>query len=216
MSGGPILFDLNGTLTDPSPIGEPWDEPELGREVIDAAVAAALVDTITGVFRPFKELVHGAIEHRVALHGLDPSHVEAAAAASAQLPLWPDAADALDALRATGRRLAVLTNSGSEAGRATLEEAGVADRFDLILGVDEVRAYKPDRRTYEHALRELASDAGETTLVAAHWWDVTGARRAGLLTAWVARGETHLHPAAEAPDMTAADLRDAARLVALV
>jgi 2-haloacid dehalogenase len=48
--------------------------------------------------------------------------------------------------------------------------------------VEEVRAYKPDRRVYEL----LPSGA---TLVAAHGWDVAGARAAGYRAIWIDSSE---------------------------
>jgi hypothetical protein len=36
-----VAFDLNGTLTDPSAIGEPWGRPDLGLAVLEGRCAAA-------------------------------------------------------------------------------------------------------------------------------------------------------------------------------
>jgi 2-haloacid dehalogenase len=52
-------------------------------------------------------------------------------------------------------------------------------------------------------------------MVAAHWWDVEGAKRAGLRTAWVARRERILRATVPDPDVRGEDVRDvAAALVA--
>jgi 2-haloacid dehalogenase len=47
--------------------------------------------------------------------------------------------------------------------------------------------------------------------VAAHGWDVTGAKHAGLRTAWISRGEELLSAMAPEPDVRADDLLGAAR-----
>ena len=205
-----ILFDLNGTLTDPAGIGEPWSRPELGLAVLRAAIQTTMADTLTGAYRPFAEHVRAAIEHHVALEGLDPAGLGPAVARARALDPFPDAASALDLLAAGGHRLAVLTNSGAEAGEATVRAAGLAVRFERILGVDAVRAYKPDPRTYAYALDELGATPEETWMVAAHAWDTTGAKRAGLRTAWISRGEGHLTPAAEPVDVAGSDLLEIA------
>ncbi|MDQ3066994.1 MAG: hypothetical protein M3R12_07575, partial [Actinomycetota bacterium] len=57
-----ILFDLNGTLTNPAAIGEPWQVPDLGAGVLAAAVHTAAVDALTDRFRPFAEHIRGALE----------------------------------------------------------------------------------------------------------------------------------------------------------
>ncbi|HEV2752931.1 MAG TPA: hypothetical protein VGV36_03735, partial [Solirubrobacteraceae bacterium] len=56
----------------------------------------------------------------------------------------------------------------------------------------------------------LGAQPGEVTLVAAHWWDVEGAKRAGLRTAWVARRERVLRSGVPAPDVCGEDLREVA------
>ena len=55
---------------------------------------------------------------------------------------------------------------------------------------------------------------GEIVLVSAHWWDLAGAKRAGLRTAWVSAKERVLMPGTPEPDFRAANLADAARSIA--
>jgi 2-haloacid dehalogenase len=196
-----LLFDLNGTLTDPSAMGEPWGTPELGPAALDRAIGTAMVDALTGEYRPFSEHLRAAIivEARRRALGLD--RVDDALARAAALPLRPDVEAGLTALSGGGHRLAVLTNSGAEGGRATLESAGIADRFEAVLGVDAVRSYKPHPSTYRHALEALGAPGDEVMLVAAHQWDVTGALRAGLRGAWIDRGGEPPSPVAATPDL---------------
>lgn len=52
-----------------------------------------------------------------------------------------------------------------------------------------MRAYKPAPAPYHHAAKRLGVDARDTVLVAAHGWDVVGARSAGLQAIWVDRLE---------------------------
>jgi 2-haloacid dehalogenase len=58
-----------------------------------------------------------------------------------------------------------------------------------VIPTDAVRAYKPHASVYRHAVEQLALPAGEVTLLAAHGWDVVGARAAGLGAVWVSRLE---------------------------
>ena len=65
--------------------------------------------------------------------------------------------------------------------------------------------------TTRFQLREFVEQAW---FVAGHWWDVTGAARVGLRTAWIGRDEGVLLPSAPEPDVRAADLREAAEAIA--
>ena len=207
-----VIFDLNGTLTDVNAVAEPWGDaapPRLGPEALDEAVMMSMGDTLCGVFRPFPELLRGALGRRAELAGLDAgAPLERALERVAALPAQPEAAAALDHLRSAGLGVAVLTNSAAEAGRRTLEAAGLLDRLDRLDGADAVRAYKPDPRVYG-----LAEPEPGDWFVAAHWWDVTGASRAGLRTAWISRDDRVLPASAATPDVTAPDLLTAARAI---
>ena len=58
--------------------------------------------------------------------------------------------------------------------------------WDVILGSDISRAYKPSPDAYRKPAALLGLDPGEVMLVAAHNSDLEGARRAGLATAFIA------------------------------
>jgi 2-haloacid dehalogenase len=211
-----VLFDVNGTLLDPRALTASWEgaPPALGLSVLDQTVLQSMVDTMTGEFRPFAEYIRAALGHRAELLGLGDDAVEAGMAAAAALPPYPDAADALARLRVAGHTPVAVTNSAADAARAALGEAGLLEHFHAVIGADAVGAYKPDPRVYRHGLDVLGLEPADTWFVAGHWWDVAGAKRAGMRTAWIARDEGPLLATAPAPDIRAADLREAAEALA--
>lgn len=215
MAGDWVLFDLNGTLVDPGAITATWPGGRgVALSILDEAVMQAMVDTMTGEFRDFPGYLRAALAHRAALAGLGDEAVEAGLHAAQALPPFPDAAQALGTLREAGLRVGVLTNSAKHSAERTLEAAGLGDQVETVLGADSVSAYKPDQRVYGRAFQELGVQAGEPWLVAGHWWDVAGAKRAGMRTAWVGRDEGALLPGVPAPDVLAPDLATAAEQIA--
>ena len=106
-----------------------------------------------------------------------------------------------------------MTNSPGRTARAGLGHAGLLDRIDEVVSVTEVGRFKPHPEVYAHALRLQPAQAAQTWFVAGHWWDTTGAGRAGLRTAWVAREEGELTGNADPPDVRALDLREAAAAI---
>ncbi len=204
-----VVFDLNGTLTDTSALATPWAgtaPARFGADVLDEAIAMSMVDTLTGTFRRFPDLLHGALVRRARIAGLPLEPVEEAMEIAKALPPRPEAAAALDHLRAAGHSIAILTNSAAVAGRHTLDAAGLLVRVDRIDGADAVRAYKPDPRVYA-----LTVAPERCWFVAAHWWDVTGAARAGFSTAWIPQADVVLPDTAVQPDLVGADLLAVAR-----
>jgi len=155
-----VLFDLNGTLLDPSvmagPLGGGEEERALVFRSLDDAIAGAMTLTLGGRYAPFADLVRGALARRLTLAGRDPGGADAALDAMAAMPPFPEAEAALDRLAAAGLRLGVVTQSATETAEAVLERAGVLGRLELVLGTDRVGAFKPDPRPYRAALEAAA------------------------------------------------------------
>jgi 2-haloacid dehalogenase len=208
----PVLFDLSGTLLDAGAMtaGWPGSPRGAGLRALDDAVAQAMVDTINGVFRPFPDYVRAALGHLAAVAGLPEELADQGATMARALPPFDDAEPTLRVLRDAGHAPSVLTNSAADAAREALQAAELLDLVDTVVGADAVKAYKPDRRVYAAGLEALGAEAAETWLVAGHWWDVVGAKRAGLRTVWVGRDEGALLQTVPQPDLLATDLADAA------
>jgi 2-haloacid dehalogenase len=168
-----VTFDLNGTLLDP---GEQAPQLQL-------AVRLAMAHTLAGDFRPFADLLKAA-------GGSVPD----------EMPAFADVAPTLARLRRDGHRMAVITNSARQIGEQHLDKAGPAGFFERVVGTDEVGAYKPAREVYAYALDELGASPGDAWLVAAHDWDIVGARAAGMRTAFLGRGGSA--PSTVSPDRT--------------
>jgi 2-haloacid dehalogenase len=101
-----------------------------------------------------------------------------------RLDPWPDVRDGLEALRR--RRPVAMLSNGHVALLVDLARHGDL-RFDCVLSAELARAYKPAPEAYLTAARLLGVPPTELMLVAAHPWDLTGARGAGLRSAFVDR-----------------------------
>jgi 2-haloacid dehalogenase len=101
-----------------------------------------------------------------------------------RLDSWPDVPAGLEALR-RGRVVAALSN-GNLALLVDLTRHGDL-RFDCLLSAELVRVYKPEAQVYLTGARLLGLEPGEVMMVAAHPFDLQGARGAGLRTAFVDR-----------------------------
>jgi 2-haloacid dehalogenase len=215
VTGRLVILDVNGTLTDPAAIGAPWRREDIGDAILDRAVHTAMAVALLGPdARPFSDHLRAAIEVTVAQEGLDPSGIDAAAESARRLPARPDAAAALATLAGAGHRLVALTNSGAEAGRATLTACGLLDRVDEVLGVDAVGRFKPHPAVYEYALDHLCVRPADALLLATHPWDLAGAAHAGMSTAWVSHGARMWPAVFPRPGLEGATLRDLAQLMA--
>src|SRR6266540_2685025 len=132
-----------------------------------------------------------------------------------QLPPDPAADAAFERLERANMLIGVLTNGGEKETRKLLEAAGLLDRVAEIVSVEEVELYKPHPAVYKHAAERLGVEPKGVTLIAAHAWDVVGAKRAGLDAVWVDRLEREWpFPRGKPRSRVAHDLVEAAELAA--
>jgi 2-haloacid dehalogenase len=207
-----VLFNLTGTLVDPTvlaqPLGDSGADEDLVLEALDDAISMAMVDALTGELTPLDRLVEAAMRRRLRLAGQDEDRAADALRLMGTMPAYLEAPGALESLRARGLRLGVLAQSTATATDSVLRFAGLRDRFELVLSAQDSGAYKPDLRPYRMAVERTGVPADEVCFVSTHWWDVAGAKRAGMLTGWVARRERSLLDTVPTPDHTGRDLTE--------
>ena len=96
----------------------------------------------------------------------------------------------IPALHDLGIRIVTLSNGSASVAKRLLGNAGLADHFENLLSVEDAGVWKPMAGAYQHALTACGVAAEHAMLVAVHPWDIDGAARAGLRTAWVDRTGT--------------------------
>jgi putative hydrolase of the HAD superfamily len=105
--------------------------------------------------------------------------------------------------------LAVITNGNGEGQRGKMRAAGIDRYFDLIVGIDDGGALKPDGAIFRHALERLSLEPADVWHVGdSLLHDVAGAHNAGLRSVWYNyRGRT-LEPHHPQPHYEIASLTD--------
>ena len=86
--------------------------------------------------------------------------------------------------------------------------AGLSGYFDALLSVEDVRRFKPAPEVYLMAAAKLGVEIDELLMVAAHDWDILGARSVGCPGAYIDRpgavwAMPDLLPAIVGPDLGA-------------
>ena len=97
---------------------------------------------------------------------------------------WPDAVAGLTRLKKKFI-IAPLSNGNVSLMTDLAKHAGLP--WDVILGAELARHYKPDREVYQSAADFLNLKVDEVSMVAAHLGDLTAAKGVGLKTAFVTR-----------------------------
>ncbi len=114
--------------------------------------------------------------------------------------LYPGAREALDRMRETGLKMAVLTNKPVRFSRDLLRGLGVAEYFAVVYGGNSFETKKPHREGLDKIIEELGARAETTLVVGDSAVDVRTARNAGALACGVTWGFQPETLAEETPD----------------
>lgn len=204
-----IVFDVNETLSDMSPIAQRFTDVGAAEHMAKLWFATLLRDgfalTAAGDNGSFADI--GAEVLRGMFTGMElnrdtESAVEHVMAGFSSPSLHPDVVEGVQALHAAGYRLVTLSNGSTQIAEKLFTNAGIRDKFEALLSVEDAPAWKPGKTSYEYAASACGVSPEEMLLTAVHPWDTHGAARAGLATAWINREGSQYPKYFQAPDLT--------------
>ena len=204
-----IVFDVNETLSDMAPLAARFAAVGAPAELAALWFATLLRDgfalTASGDNGSFAAIGADALRRLLTEVELDRARdaaVEHIMAGLTSLELHRDVKEGVVALSAAGFRLVTLSNGSAQIAETLLGSAGIRDEFEALLSVVDAPAWKPARAAYDYAAAEMGADPEAMVLVAVHPWDIHGAARAGLRTAWLNRAGARYPEYFEDPDFT--------------
>jgi len=212
-----LVFDVNETLSDMSPMAQRFEDIGAPSHMAKTWFAGLLRDgfalTAVDASASFARIAAEAL--RVSLHALPLNRgteeaVQHIMDGFGGLQVHPDVPDGIRALNDLGIRLVTLSNGSASVAERLFERAGIRDHFDRLLTVEDAGIWKPAPAAYAYALEQCGVDPMDAMLVAVHPWDIDGASRAGLATAWVNRTGGPYPKYFEAPDLRPESMMDLA------
>jgi 2-haloacid dehalogenase len=215
-----LVFDVNETLSDMSPMAGRFQDVGVPGHLAGIWFAGLLRDgfalAATGSSAPFSRI--GAEALRVLLDGMPLNRTLEEAVAHVMdgfgaLQVHADVPAGVRALAGLGIRLVTLSNGSATVAEALFDRAGVTGSFERLLSVEDAGVWKPAAGAYAYALAQCGVDPEDAMLVAVHPWDIDGASRAGLATAWVNRGDGRYPGYFEAAGVEARSLTHLAELL---
>lgn len=172
----------------------------------------SMVDTfLKGGRTPFEQVRRASLSQL--LHRLRVGHtqddIEELLTTKATPTLFPDVIDSLAKLRER-YTLAVLSNG--DLGSLERMASSLSVPVHRSISAEQADRYKPHKAVYLHAASELGLESNQVLHVAAHTWDVRGAKNTGMAGAYVNRYAVP-YPAG-APDIEVPDLVELAAQIA--
>jgi 2-haloacid dehalogenase len=209
-----LIFDVNETLLDMSPLKESINKAlknEWAFEIwFPTLLQYSLVETLTENYRDFSEIAGATLKmiaHKLEIN-LSEEERKKVLNPITKLSAYPEVAKSLEILRKNGFKLVALSNGKPQVVDDQLKYAGIHHYFDKVLSIEEVKNYKPHVSTYHCAYSLMNILPEDSMLVAAHGWDIAGAKRAGLQAAFIKRPGKSPYPLALDPDIIGSTLEE--------
>jgi 2-haloacid dehalogenase len=212
-----VVFDVNETLSDMSSMGQRFEDVGAPAHLAKIWFAGLLRDgfalTVVDASEPFARIAAEGL--RALLHGVsldrDPEDaVQHIMTGFMGLPVHSDVPEGIRALAGLGIRLVTLSNGSASVAEVLLDRAGIREHFEALFSVEDAGVWKPAAGAYAYALEQCRVKPADAMLVAVHPWDIDGASRADLATAWIDRRDGVYPEYARTPDLRAASLTDLA------
>jgi 2-haloacid dehalogenase len=190
-----LAFDVYGTLVDPIRIWQRLEQylPDEALRVAEVWRQKQLEYTfrLTAMerYEDFEWVTRKAFDYALAAAGreLSMGEKDALMAQYDDLERFADVEPGLKRLKENGHTMVVFSNGSPRMLNTLMDAAKLRPYFEGFVSVDEVRAYKPSPKVYQHVARRLGRPIREVRLISSNPFDDIGAEAAGMRTAWVDR-----------------------------
>lgn len=215
-TNGTVIFDIIGTCFS-------LDQPQQKLTALGAPphalqlwFAQTLRDAFAlshaGGYRPLKEVLEAELPRTLKILNIETNAEQRSHIMNsfADLELQPSALEAFHLLATANWRLIALTNGSEESTHKLLTRANASQYFTNIFSCDAVQKTKPHPEVYALPKQDFK---GDVWMVAVHAWDIAGAAKAGLQTAFVTQAEKEYLSVYPQPNVIANNLVEAANQI---
>lgn len=220
-----LLFDTWGTLVDNYSIADVIEQYVFEAHTAqDIAIDwrfqqkwAMFYLTLCENFVPHPDLNEACLKW-----ALDKHHVELPKKAireiNAQyhkLRAYPDVIEALKSLKGQGHTIKIVANPTKRMIEEHSEFAGTRPYIDEIISSgEEARAFKPSPKVFNLGIERAGCPKENILWVTGHFWEVVGAGRQGLTTAWTNRARQPMLEIGYTPNYVTKNLKELADILA--
>ena len=104
-----------------------------------------------------------------------------------RISAYPEVNETLCRLKASGVKLAILSNGTPAMLSSAVDNANLGGLFDAVLSVEEVGVFKPHSSVYQLAVDRLAVAPKQICFISSNGWDAFSAKAFGFHVLWCNR-----------------------------
>lgn len=192
MSIQAVVFDAYGTLYDTQSVAAITEDtfPGYGDLITQIwrikQLEYSWLRSLMGRYESFSSLTRDSLAYTLRVLGLtyDGEAFERIMEKYLFLDLYPDA---MAALTAKGRKLAILSNGSPDMLNALVRNTGLDRVLAATISVDANKVFKPSPNAYRLIETTLSVPPASVLFVSSNPWDASGAKAFGLKVAWIER-----------------------------
>lgn len=165
------------------------------------------IRALMGQWRDFWALTEEALDHAFErVPSADKSLRAELLEAYFKLDCYPEVPAVLKALKATGARVAILSNGSTPMLDAAVRNAALDTVIDDVFSVDELKTFKTDPAVYDLVTTNYRLYPEAVSFQSSNRWDIAGAAKFGFRTIWINRAKmpdeySDLPPSLILPDL---------------
>ena len=201
------LFDVHAAVrkheaivgTDATAISDLWRQKQL---------EYSWTRSLMGQYQNFWDLTVQALDYALKTYKIDNQELRSKLLDSYhKLDCYQEVPEVLKKLKATGAKLAILSNGSPDMLEGAVSSAGLDGVLDEIFSVDVINRYKADPQVYELVTTHFRVYPETVSFQSSNRWDIAGAVSFGFRTVWINRAGqadeyTDLLPSAVLTDLT--------------
>ena len=188
-----LVFDVYGTLFDVHSVKEQAEAlyPDHGEAISkrwrEKQLEYSFLRQLNGQYVPFSQVTQDALRYTLLelKRHVTEEQITTLMETYLTLDVYPEVSSVLETM--ADKRLVVFSNGSHDMLDPLIEQSGLADRFEHLVSVDDIKQYKPAPASYMHALNTLGLKREEILFMSSNGWDITGAKSFGFKTAWINR-----------------------------
>ncbi len=209
-----IIFDVNQTMFSLSELQKRFKKFGLKKHLVDSWFLSVLKEgfsnSLCQQFVNFKtigknELIKVFLQNNIFYNDKIINYI---LNGFANLKVHNDIKISLKVFKTNKLKIVTLTNGSISNTKLLLKKNKINNFIDECFSINSFRKWKPAKEVYLKTCEKMKIKPKRALMIAAHGWDINGAKLAGLQTAYITRYEKKMSSFYSKPDFIGIDLEE--------
>jgi 2-haloacid dehalogenase len=209
-----VIFDVNQTMFSLNEIEKRFEKNKLEKSLVNLWFYSVLKEgfsySLSGKFIDFRTIGINELEKIFLQNSLNSNKQDICRIIDGFkcLKIHSDIRQSLEILKKKKIKVVTLTNGSQSNTRLLLKRNKIDKLVDDCFSIEQVKKWKPHKKVYLYVCKSLKISPKNSLMIAAHGWDINGAKLTGLKTGYIKRYEKILSNFYLKPDLTGKDSFD--------